>query len=679
MIRHYLLSFLMLFLGLNFMFANQVDEIEKTLNKQLAASTTTRDSIRILYDLFDLVPRKEKIPYGKMLYSVATRESNDKVRLDILRQLSQLTGSMIDSDSVYKYLGEEVAKIPRSQEQEETAVFLRMRQLSGEARSADAKHIESSIAMLISEESKAKSYPLNLRVIRLFAIVEFLTNSGVEGDLLGEYVDMLKERMGQANFKLYALNNILLTESANIYTTIGNQKEAVKADKELLEVISKLEKKYHSEGRKYRNYAPNKYIIYRRMLGNYAALTPEEIEEYYAQIQKLMKEDEDVAKTEGRTQLAELCYSMATKNYVAALPIIRKTLEKEKRPAKRRRLVQWMQTAAAGIEDKDTEIEALKLYNAMLIERDTSSTSDRARELDIRTRVNELKADKAYLQVEIEKEEKESVERMMSFVMIGWVIFAIILIIMLFVWTKYRLASVRIRQFVDNLDNEVHYLKDQHYYDYMHSHPYSHGIHSHNEDKKRIDLDNRKVVDRRKRKRGIIQMLNYVLNDILYISSIGKIGRGKFTRPFSVTEVVEDEAAKAIAKKKPVYEINIVLPEKDIEMRSDKECLEYVLRHVFYAADRISDNGVVTLEVKENEKTGRVDFIFTNSGVVVPEGNEDVMFDNFIDVSDMIDRDDSGLFIARLSALLIDSSLYLDKGFKEGSRYVFSLSKIMGK
>ena len=661
----------MLLLGVNFVFANEVDEIEKQLNKQLAVSTTAKDSIRILYDLFDLVPRKEKIPYGKTLYSVATRAGEDNVRLDILRQLSQLTGSMIESDSVYKYLGEEVARIPRSQEQEETALFIRMRQLAGEARSADAKHIESNIAVLISEESKAKNFPINLRVMRLFAIVEFLTNSGVEGNLLGEYVDMLKERMGQANFKLYALNNILLTESANIYTTIGNQHEAVKADKELLVVIDKLEKKYHADGRKYRNYAPNKYIVYRRMLGNYAALTPQEIEQYYKEIQKLMKEDEDVARTEGRTQLAELCYSMATKRYATAIPIIRKTLETEKRPAKRRRLVQWLQTAASGINDKDSEIEALKLYNAMLVERDTSSTSDRARELDIRTRVNELKADKAYLQIEKDKEEKESVERLMTFVIVSWIILAIILFIMLILWTKYRSASVRIGQFVENLDNECVYLKDQHYRDYMAS-PHK--------DEKRVELNQHKVViGRRKRSRKIIDMLNYILNDILYISSIGKIGRGKFTRHVSVMEVLEDESAKAMAEKKVGYDLKIIMPEKDIELRTDKECLEYVLRHIFYAANRVAEGGEVRLEIKENEKTGRVDFIFTNTSVVVPEGNEDVMFDNFIDVSKMADRDDAGLFVARMSGFLIDSNLYLDREYKDGSRYILSVSKVMGR
>ncbi|MDE5869163.1 MAG: hypothetical protein K2H18_02930, partial [Muribaculaceae bacterium] len=493
-----------------------------------------------------------------------------------------------------------------------------LRQVAGEARTADQKKVEGRIASLIAEENKAKDLPLNLRVLRLFTIVEYLTNSGVEGNLLGEYVGMLKERMNQADFELYALNNVLLTESANIYTTIGNQKEAVEADRQLLKVIEELENKYHKEGRKYRNYAPNKYIIYRRMLGNYQALTPAEIEEYYAKIQQYVQDDEDVASTESKTHLAELAYSMATGKYATAIPLIKKALETEQQPARRRRYLRWLQTAAEGIGDKDTQIEALKLYNAMLVERDTSSSSDRARELDIRTRVSELKADNTYLQMEKEKEEKESVKQMMSFVMIGWLIFAVILLVLLVVWSKYRLATVRVKQFVENLDGECEYLKDQHYHDYMPA----------LSQEKRVNLENKKEVQRRKRSRNIIDMLSYIINDILYISSIGKVGRGKFVRPVSVSEIIDNESAIARANKATGVELEIIYPEHDIEIRTDKECLEYTLHHIFHAANRVAEGGVIRLEVRDNNVDNRVDFIFSNSSVYVPEGNEDVMFDN---------------------------------------------------
>ncbi|MDE7441996.1 MAG: hypothetical protein K2M69_07515 [Muribaculaceae bacterium] len=670
MIKKILLLLTFLLCGAQYGFSNaeKVDEIERQLNQKLAHTRSQEDSIKILYDLFDLVPRREKLHYSTELYNLATRLDRNDIRLDLLRQLSQLAPAVGNSDSVYRYINEEVSKIPRSREQEETALFIRMRQVAGEARVADSKKIEGRIAQLIAEEPRAKDFPLNLRVLRLFTIVEYLTNSGVEGGLLGEYVGMLKERMSQADFQLYALNNILLTESANIYTTIGNPKEAVEADKQMLKMIGELENKYHSEGRKYRNYLPNKYIIYRRMLGNFPALTPQEIEEFYSKIREYVKEDEDVQRTENNTQLALLTYSMATKDYATAIPLIRKTLMKEEQPAKRRRLLFWLKTAAEGVGDKDTQIEALQLYNDMLIERDTSSSSDRAKELDIRTRVNELRADNVHLQIEKEKEEKESVERMMSFVMIGWVVFAAILFVLLFIWMKYRTATVRIGQFIKNLDDECLYLKEQQYSDYMRD-----------DTEKRVNVLNKKEILRRKRSKSIIDMLNYIMNDLLYISSIGKLGRGKFIRPVSVRQVIIDESAIARANQTSGAKLEIVYPEHDIELRTDKECLEYILHHIFFAANRVAEGGEIKLEVRENDHGDKVEFVFSNSSVFVPEGNEDVMFDNFLDIEKLCERDDAGLFLARLSAMLLDGKIYLDRTYTEGSRYIFSVSKVMGR
>ena len=670
MIKKILLLLTFLLCGAQYGFSNaeKVDEIERQLNQKLAHTRSQEDSIKILYDLFDLVPRREKLHYSTELYNLATRLDRNDIRLDLLRQLSQLAPAVGNPDSVYRYINEEVSKIPRSREQEETALFIRMRQVAGEARVADSKKIEGRIAQLIAEEPRAKDFPLNLRVLRLFTIVEYLTNSGVEGGLLGEYVGMLKERMSQADFQLYALNNILLTESANIYTTIGNPKEAVEADKQMLKMIGDLENKYHSEGRKYRNYLPNKYIIYRRMLGNFPALTPQEIEKFYSKIREYVKEDEDVQRTENNTQLALLTYSMATKDYATAIPLIRKTLMKEEQPAKRRRLLFWLKTAAEGVGDKDTQIEALQLYNDMLIERDTSSSSDRAKELDIRTRVNELRADNVHLQIEKEKEEKESVERMMSFVMIGWVVFAAILFVLLFIWMKYRTATVRIGQFIKNLDDECLYLKEQQYSDYMRD-----------DTEKRVNVLNKKEILRRKRSKSIIDMLNYIMNDLLYISSIGKLGRGKFIRPVSVRQVIIDESAIARANQTSGAKLEIVYPEHDIELRTDKECLEYILHHIFFAANRVAEGGEIKLEVRENDHGDKVEFVFSNSSVFVPEGNEDVMFDNFLDIEKLCERDDAGLFLARLSAMLLDGKIYLDRTYTEGSRYIFSVSKVMGR
>ena len=143
MIKKYLLLLVFILTGINFGYANarSVDETEKKLNQQLAAAHSPKDSIKILYNLFDLVPRKEKVKYSTVLYKLAERQQRYDIQLDLLRQMSQLPGMFNNTDSLFIVLNEEVARIPRSREQEETAIFIRIRQVAGESLTADQKNV----------------------------------------------------------------------------------------------------------------------------------------------------------------------------------------------------------------------------------------------------------------------------------------------------------------------------------------------------------------------------------------------------------------------------------------------------------------------------------------------------------------------------------------------------------
>jgi len=593
-----------------------------------------------------------------------------EIRLDALRQISQIIDSSWEhGQEAYVKLNEEVARIPESDQQKETALLLRIRQLSYEARNSSKKDLEAKITQLISQEKHAGDMPMNYRVLRLFTIVEYLMHSGVQGDLLNEYAGMLTERMRQADFKLYAINNMLLNETAEISMAGGNVKAAVEADKELVDVIKALEERYHKNGRIYRNYNTKLYTTYRRLLCNFAALTPEEIEKYHAKMQHVISIDPDARKMEEESHLGEMYYAMATKNYAKALPLIKQKLNSRELSGRRYRLIQWMGEAAEKVGDKETQIEALRLYNQMLVHRDSTAISNRLAELEIRTKVNELTADKELLKSEKDREELESYRRLMSFVIVSWLLFAILLVILLLIWGKYRMTYVHVRSFVDNLIVEGEYLKRSLYHDY-----HAKGLEKFDSKESRW-----KIVGKRVRGKSIIHMFEYILNDIFYIASIGKSTRNKFIRPINVADVVNEEAKRASESYVNTTSYDIKLPAEELEIRTDKECLEYVLRHIFFAADRVNDGGTIRLEVKDDKENSRVQFVFYNRSVVVPDGNEEEMFDNFIDLQKLRKRDDCGLFLARMCGFLIDSSIRIDKECREGSSYIFSVSKVLGR
>lgn len=667
MIRNYILTFVILVMGvaLPVKAAHDVESTKKSLRSQLAVSKNQMDSLRLLYDLFDLVQRKDKPEYGRKIYNLGVRMGNDEVRLDILRQLSQLTGVMSNKDSAYRMLNEEVARIPRSRAQEETALFLRMRQVAEEARNCTQEQVQTKISQLIAEEEKAKKMPINYRVLRLFTIVEYLSN-GVQGDLLDEYVKMLKERMTQADFELYALNNILLTESANIYTAVDNAEEAVAADRKVLKIIDNLEKQYKNANRQYRNYKPNRFIVYRRLLSNFKALTPEEIDEYYGLILEYVNEDPDVRDAETKRPLAKMYYAMANKDYTTAIPIIQKELEREVGLTKRRRLIGWLKECAIGTGDARLEVEALRQYNDLLLEREEANATAKFRELAIRTKVNELQAEKEHLKVEKQSEEIASHKKIMTFVIVCWAIFAVLLVIFVIYWAKFRAARIRIGNFVEKLSDEREYLKETQYWDYDRKEPV----------KQAVGVTDLK---QRRRKRKIAAMFEYILNDLLYISSIGRSTRRKFIRPVSINQLVEEEAAHVKANLPGNISLKVELLEKDIEVRTDKECLEFVLRHIFKAARRVARGGEISLKVEEDKMTQGVRFVFANSSVSVADGSEEIMFDNFMSFDRLYKRPDPGLFLVRMSALLLNSDIHLDKHYDKGSSYVFTIQREMSE
>lgn len=667
MAKKSILLFLMFFMLVpGVMKGTTMEKVKKELLSDLADSDNASDSIKVLYNLYDLVPRKEKVGYARILYGVAERSNNDKVRLDVLRQLAQLTSVMQHTDSAYRMFIVEVNKIPKSDEQEETELYLRMKQASYEARHATQAQNRDKVAQLIADESTGKDMSDRDRILRLFTIVEYLSN-GVQGDLLNEYIDLLWERMEQADIDLHTLKNTLLTESANIYTGSGNSKAAVEADRRLLKVLDQLERKHRSAGRHYRNYRMSRFIIYRRMMGNYKALTPSEIREIHEKVMELIEEDPEIAEHARNRPLVVMYYAMATRDYNTAIPIIRQELQNETGITKRRRLLSWLKEAAVATGNAQLEVEALRELNKLLVEREEIDAAAKYRELAIRTKVNELQADKEHLKLEQKAEELSNHRRLMIFIIGSWVLFGLLLGLFLYYWMHFRASKIRVRNFVNKLVKEREYLKESLYHDY------------HEPDNNVMENNSAiPAVERRPRLQSINKMFEYILNDLLYISSIGHFTRKKFIRPIYMNVLADDEAARARSLMPGNLNLEVILPDHEIQIRSDKECVEYVVRHLFKAAIRVSKPGaLIRLEVREDPHSGKVELVFSNNSVTVPEGGEEMMFDEFINFEKLAHYEDAGLFLVRMSALLLESSIRLDREFQGGSCYIFTLSKVL--
>ena len=103
------------------------------LRISLANAKTPRDSIKILYDIFDVVPRNQEVAIGR-----------------------QITACFRDDRSLAE-IEKEVSLIPESQEQKETHLFLRMKRLSYSSSNKSETDRQKEIIRILAEEDKGKT------------------------------------------------------------------------------------------------------------------------------------------------------------------------------------------------------------------------------------------------------------------------------------------------------------------------------------------------------------------------------------------------------------------------------------------------------------------------------------------------------------------------------------------
>ncbi|MDE6381907.1 MAG: hypothetical protein K2L57_03460 [Muribaculaceae bacterium] len=86
-------------------------ETASLLKTKLTHAKTAKDSICILYDLLDVLPRSEGREIGDRIYEIATRTGDITTRLDICRQLT----AYFNNDRSLAEIEKEVSQIPESQ------------------------------------------------------------------------------------------------------------------------------------------------------------------------------------------------------------------------------------------------------------------------------------------------------------------------------------------------------------------------------------------------------------------------------------------------------------------------------------------------------------------------------------------------------------------------------------
>lgn len=636
-------------------------ETASMLKTKLSHANTAKDSICILYDILDVLPRSEGREIGDRIYEIATRTGDITTRLDICRQLT----AYFHDDRSLAEIEKEVSLIPKSQEQKETHLFLRMKRLSLSTHTKGEADRQNEIIRILSEEDSKTAKSTNQRLLDLFTLVEYLRNDA-SGDMLKEYLDRLIALATSSQFKLYAIPNIVYAEAANVYADAGEAEKSVEADRQLLSIIDGLVKKYHDKGRQYRNYDISRYVCYRRMMRNHEALRPGELEDLYSRSMKLRENNIDIRNDIDNHPRFYAYYYTAAGDYNAAIPYLKRMLDEDTSLPVRKQVLEYLIDAAGNTGDDDTKVEALEEYSAILEELNRLKASERYRELQIKYDVQDLRTRNTELELENQSDEIMSARRLMTFVSGAFIILLVILVTLLYHWGRFKRNASSMGEVVDNIRQEREQLMNSIYYD-------------------ATDMPDPLAGDdmaeswqKRMSKSGIkwdqlsLFMTKSIINDLLFIAATGHADLKKHIQEISVDAVMRkvESMVRESADREGTLSVEYV--EDDFDITTDTECLCVIIKHICDTAIDYSPESRVTLSCRRVSDS-HIDFVITTKGVSAAGPDDPQIFDNLLTARKVLHRKGAGRFICRIITLLLDCQIIPDRSYHDGSRYYFRI------
>ncbi|MCM1368838.1 MAG: ATP-binding protein [Candidatus Amulumruptor caecigallinarius] len=623
--------------------------------EKLSGTKSAADSIAIFYNIFDLSDHENRLATARKIYDVAKRSGNTNVQLEVCRVLAY---NNLSDDALEK-IEKELTNIPSSKAKEETLLFIKLKRIAAKSNALSDEKSKEVITNAINsiENTGHKSQYDDL--LNLYTIVAFLRND-VSGEMMIDYLEKLSAKVDKMTFTINAVPDFIYSELADTYSDSGYQKKGFELDKKLQQVLITLKQKYGHKGREYRTFAMAQYISYRRMLRNYEQLTAQEAKDVYEKVMALAAIDDEVKQDINSNPRFYAFYYMNTGEYSKAIPYLKKLIAEDTSLGLKRRALEMLRKAATETHDNTSLVEALSQYVDVLEKIDSLNDTEKYKELQIRYDVQQLKTENSALEKQNLAEQETSERRTMSFLMLAILVIGVAIVIFLYFWTRHRMATSAFIKFYNSLVKERNRIRDNQYYDYAKP-----------QHAPRSSAGRRKSGAKRRIVRPSADVLNSIFCNLFYIASMGRRDRVKYVRRIHLDQIMRECARGIESAIKPGVNFNIEFPAENIEMFTDSEVLEYIIRHILNNSAQYTTSGEISFSASVDKTGGKVTFRFTDSGEAIPTGDEQYLFDNFVNLEQVSDMKDGGLFFCRMNSMLLKCDLLVDKSYKQGVRFLF--------
>jgi len=165
-------------------------------------------------------------------------------------------------------------------------------------------------------------------------------------------------------------------------------------------------------------------------------------------------------------------------------------------------------------------------------------------------------------------------------------------------------------------------------------------------------------------------LLNLV-NDVLDLTRLESNRYNFVFHPCELTQLCKDTMSSMENRVKEGVKLTFSSTPSTFTLNTDRLRLQQVLMNLLGNSSKYTSQGFIHLEYQLDEPNHRVLFVVTDSGTGVPKEKQDLIFERFEKANEFIHGTGLGLSICRLISTRFNGSIYLDKEYTKGARFVF--------
>ena len=688
-------------LFLSYTHCNALDRRERaamidSLQGQLSIAPTAADSIKPLYDIFDMSYGLERDKLAHQLYLTARQAKNDPVRLDMLRNIANQNWR---NDSILQYVSSELKSMKQTPEVISTRLFTDMICIDNLLFNEHAGRSREQLLEYVrrySNEVPSDDYD---RAVLLYAVCRYLGEE-TRGDLLENYLERLDKLVETMNLPDGAVRRLIYNRAAPIFFENGNYPKVIETDMKLLHEIDSLQLSYEEEGRVYYNAPIHRYKSYRRMLGCFPVLSDSEVEDLYGKILSLADMNTTIAGDLERNERAHIYYAMATGDYQRAKKMLLKQIDSPAHTALRLSMLRMLKDAANKTGDGQILLEASQELNNELERQLDTKCQERTRELELVYDLSDLLHRNSQLE---ESSHLTNLRARTIVTVIGAVAFIGLALLAAMLYRQnrrnrrlahhLRRANEKLQKERDDLkgiQEELTTLRDEaraadrrktEFVNNM-SHEvkvplaaiaeYAQLITDCIPENQRAYLDRFASIINLN-----VKLVTRLVNDVLDTESIENDQLSLEIRPTAVNDICHLAIDNVFECGRPdKSDINFVFKpgaDNSLLVETDGQRVSQVLVNLLTNAVKFSEKGTVTLSYTVDTAANKLEFTVTDQGIGIPDGQEEAIFDRFRRLDHTTPGFGLGLYISRLIASVLGGSLKVDTAYRGGARFVFTI------